>query len=217
MIASYLKKTWDVDVVRPLEVYIKDTYGKEKVNKLKQELMEIQQLRNHCIVSDQSVAPSIAIPQHEEYYNMLCILEKRFQFGKSGRGMFTKAKAVEILFQWGDSYRHVKIEKSMDLKLEKRSILFNIASLMSLNAVKLTEQDEEGLKNACKLFKQSAGVFDFLSSKESGDSQGIIQNMDIHTDSAKFLSAVMLAQAQACFVDMVCHLIFIEPQLHCGC
>lgn len=202
MIAGYLKKTWDIDIKKPLEVYIQDTYGKQKVKEMQSYLLDLQSLRNGCIIDDKTVSPSIAIPKHEKYLSMLNKLETKFNFGKSGRGLFTKAKAVEITFQWGDSFRHAKIEKSTDINLEKRSILFNLGALKSLYAVKLSEQEEEGLKKAFQYFKESAGVFEFLASK-AGDASGIIQNMDVHPDAAKFLSSLMLAQAQSCFVDMV--------------
>ena len=206
MIAAYLKKTWEIDIKKPLEIYIKDQYGKDKVKDMANFLMDLQSLRNSCIIDDKTVSPSTAIPKHKEYLLLLAKLSDKFDFGKSGRGVFTKSKAVEILFQWGDSFRHIKIEKSFELKLEQRAILFNLGALLSLHAVKLSEQEEEGLKKACKLFKESAGVFDYLSSK-AGDATGIIQNMDVHPDASKFLSALMLAQAQQCFVDMVYNII----------
>lgn len=209
MISAFLKKTFDnkqINLIKPLQVYIKDAYGKGKEKDVKGALEEIQQYRDNCNVDDQSVSPSKTIPQYERYLAYILMLEKRFSWGKSGKGVFSKASKVEVWFKWADSYRHTKIEQSMDIKLERFSIIFNLAALKSLHAVKLSEQDEEGLKEACKLFKESAGVFAYLAEDGGNDAIQFVQSLDIQTDSAKFLSSLMLAQAQACFAEMVCHL-----------
>lgn len=173
--------------------------GKDKKAEVAGHLQEIQQLRDGCRVNEQTVSPSTAIPKHIKYYNTLLVLEKRMSFGKSGKGIFSKAKNVEVLFKWTDAYRPTKIEQSYDIKLEKFSILYNLGALMSLHAVKLTEQGEDGLKQACKLFRESAGVFQFLASE---DASGFPYNLDIQKDSCKFLATLMLAQGQVCFFDM---------------
>eukprot|EP01083_Nonionella_stella_P216726 778715_1 len=178
-------------------------------------IQEIQQYRNSCNVNDQSVSPVSAIPKHEKYLSFICILEKRFSWGKSGRGVFSKASKVEVWFKWVDSYRHTKIEQSMDIKLEKFAITFNLGALLSLHAVKYSEQDEDGLKSACKLFRESGGVFKYLSETAASDSVQFVQNMDIQKDSCRFLSALMLAQAQACFAEMAIRK-KMKPKLICA-
>jgi len=205
MISAFLKKTFDnkqINLIKPLQVYIKDAYGKDKVKDITGALEEIQQYRDNCIVDDQSVSPSKSIPQHEQYLAYVLMLEKRFAWGKSGKGVFSKASKVEVWFKWADSYRHAKIDQSMDIKLEKFALIFNLAALKSLHAVKLSEQDEDGLKEACKLFKESAGVFAYLAENGGNDAIQFVQSLDIQTDSAKFMSSLMLAQAQACFAEM---------------
>ena len=208
MISAFLKKTFDnkqINLVKPLQLYIRDAYGKDKEKQKMGVIQEIQQYRDSCNVDDQSVSPVSAIPKHEKYLAFVCMLEKRFSWGKSGRGVFSKASKVEVWFKWVDSYRHTKIEQSMDIKLEKFAIMFNLGALMSLHAVKLSEQDEDGLKSACKLFRESGGVFEYISQNAGNDAIAFVQNMDIQKDSCKFLSQLMLAQAQACFAEMVCH------------
>ena len=207
MIAAFLKKTFDskqINLVKPLQIYIRDAYGKDKEKEKMGTIREIQQYRDSCNVDDQSVTPVQAIPNHEKYLAYILILEKRFSFGKSGRGVFSKASKVEVTFKWADSYRHTKIESSNDIKLEKFAIIFNLGALMSNQAVKLSEQDEEGLKAACKLFREAGGVFEWLSQNASSESIKFVQNLDIQKDSCRFLSALMCAQAQACFTEMVC-------------
>eukprot|EP01083_Nonionella_stella_P024477 67551_1 len=205
MIAAFLKKTFDnkqINLVKPLQLYIRDAYGKDKEKEQLGTLKEIQQYRESCNVTDQSVSPVTAIPNHEKYLAYILLLEKRFSWGKSGRGVFSKASKVEVWFKWVDSYRHTKIEQSMDIKLEKFSVLFNLGALMSLHAVRLSEQDEDGLKAACKLFRESGGVFEYLAQNFASDAIKFVQNIDIQKDSCRFLTALMLAQAQACFVEM---------------
>eukprot|EP00484_Ammonia_sp_Unknown_P001069 CAMPEP_0197022860 /NCGR_PEP_ID=MMETSP1384-20130603/3661_1 /TAXON_ID=29189 /ORGANISM="Ammonia sp." /LENGTH=893 /DNA_ID=CAMNT_0042450971 /DNA_START=21 /DNA_END=2702 /DNA_ORIENTATION=+ len=205
MISAFLKKTFDnkqINLVRPLQVYVRDAYGKDKEKEKMGAIQEIQQYRDSCNVDESSVSPVAAIAKMETYLAYVCILQKRFSFGKSGRGVFSKASKVEVSFKWVDSYRHTKIEQSMDIGLEKCAIMFNLGALMSLHAVKLSEQDEEGLKAACKLFRESAGVFEYMAQNSSNDTIQFVQNMDIQKDSCKLLANLMLAQAQACFAEM---------------
>ena len=205
MISAFLKKTFDskqINMVKSLQIYIRDAYGKDKEKERMGDIQEIQQYRDSCNVDDQTVSPVSAIQKHEKYLAYVMLLEKRFSWGKSGRGVFSKASKVEVWFKWVDSYRHTKIEQSMDIKLEKFSILFNLGALMSLHAVKLSEQDEDGLKAACKLFRESGGVFQYLSNDFGSDAVQFVSNMDIQKDSCKFLASLMLAQAQACFAEM---------------
>ena len=187
-----------------LQLYIRDAYGKDKEKAKMGSIQEIQQYRDACNVNEQSVSPSNAIQKYQTYLAYVIMLEKRFKFGKSGRGVFSKASKVEIWFKWVDSFRHTKIEQSMDIKLEKYAIMFNLGALMSLHAVKLSEEDDDGLKSACKLFRESGGVFEYIAQNAASDTVKFVQNMDIQKDSCKFLSMLMLSQAQACFAEMVC-------------
>lgn len=204
MISTFLKKTWHTDLVKPLQVYLKDTYGKQKSKDANPHLLEIQQCRKSCMVDENSVSPPLAIEKHRKYLAYLSILEKRFAWGKSGKGMFKKAKKVEVVFKWVDSFRRTKIEQTNDIKCEKYAILFNLGCLLGLHAVKLSEQDEDGLKQACKLFRESAGVFEHISTEGGSEVIAFVQNYDMQKETCKFISVLMLAQAQACFVDIVC-------------
>ncbi|ETO07173.1 programmed cell death protein 6-interacting protein, partial [Reticulomyxa filosa] len=107
-------------------------YGKAKIEELGTKLKEINQLRKDCMVEEKTANPTVDIPKLLQYYNVMCVLEKRFPFGKTSTGWFSKVQSVMIEFRWCDAFNSKKISTNYSIKLDKVSILYNLGALMRL-------------------------------------------------------------------------------------
>lgn len=81
-------------------------------------------------------------------------------------------------------------------------VLFNIAALQSAVAAAQSFDSDDGLKLATKLFQQAAGIFTHLKSAAPA-AISAEPTPDLSPDTLNALAALMLAQAQECFVIKV--------------
>jgi programmed cell death 6-interacting protein len=111
---------------------------------------------------------------------------------------------VKVAFVWFDSLRKNKKLEELDPNLEKAALLFNIGALHSLEALKEKRTggaDGDGLKRAVQLFGQAAGIFAHISETPELARPSVTANMDLSADGLSLMSALMLAQSQACFFE----------------
>lgn len=116
---------------------------------------------------------------------------------------------------WYDGFRHSNRVTDLDIDFEKYSILFNIASLLSRQATQFksavvpnvdhaSSASDTNLKEACRLFQLSSGLFDYLS-RVPEIVEGTLgaggSSIDFNCEGLKMLSILMLAQGQACFFE----------------
>ena len=138
----------------------------------------------------------------------------------SGGGFLSKVFAGKTVTQvtfpttWYEAFRHSVRLSDIDIAFEKCSILFNIASLLSRQATQIKsstlsspgvagDATDNNLKEACRLFQLSAGLFDHLARAPEiiGSTLGNGMSIDLNSESLAMLSVLMLAQAQACFFE----------------
>lgn len=94
-----------------------------------------------------------------------------------------------------DAFTHVPTSQ-FSLAFEKASILFNIGSVLSSQAVACDRRVDEHIKLAYHSFKSSAGLFTYIN-------QNFLHapSFDLQTNLVENLTRLMLAQAQEVFLE----------------
>jgi len=202
MIAALPKIGVETPTFKPLTEFIKSTYGKEKYEAAEPWLFEICKARK-TILSGHKLDPQDAVQQLRQYYKDFEVLSNNIKFTepeKKKKGWFTEKKpSCSVRFIWCDAYFSQAKAASYFPGLEKGAVLFNIAAFYSSAALQ-TDESVQGLKDAVKFFRLSAGAFKHLSlSAEVMDSSF---TQDLSRESCEFLSILMIAQAQATFFQM---------------
>lgn len=85
------------------------------------------------------------------------------------------------------------------ISFEKICMLFNLAAFLSQHAAGSADGlEEEGLREAAKLFQRSAGLFQYIRHVSSvSTAEGV--TTDLHLGTLQALENLCLAQAQECF------------------
>jgi programmed cell death 6-interacting protein len=188
------KKGYDVDLIRPLNKFIEETYGSEQAASHKQSLDDFQNMRNKVLTKLNDRHES-AIEILNRYYDQLVAVETKIPMAEN---------AVRIDFRWQDAFDSGSLFSGKNaLKLqssgyERIAILFNIAAISSQVATDSANSgDDQSLKTAAKLFQQSSGLFSYVKNY----SAAIIQRnatTDLTKDCLCALTALMVAQGQDC-------------------
>ncbi|XP_063041391.1 programmed cell death 6-interacting protein isoform X2 [Engraulis encrasicolus] len=188
-----LKKSTEVDLVKPLSKFVTATYpqGEEQAEYLRA-VEELNKLRKSAL--------GRPLDKHESsldillrYYDQLCVVEPKFPFPE-----------LCLTFTWKDAFDKgslfggsVKLALAC-LGYEKTCVLFNIGALASQIASEQNLDSDEGLKAAAKNYQLASGAFahikDTVLSMLSRE-----PTMDISPETAGTLSQIMLAQAQEVF------------------
>jgi len=200
-----------VDLQRGLTTYIQSNYSPDELKSVSKAIHDVHQMRNKIA---QSIVRNEAdhgqsIEYFLQYYYTLLSLGARFPFGNQSQSSILgfksgKVPSVRVVFTWYDSFRHSNKVSDYDLNFEKASVLFDIAALYSRQATQVkaqaTAKDDGPIKEACRLFQCSSGVFEYLSkSVELGAASGL--SLDLSAEGLGLLAKLMLAQAMACFFE----------------
>lgn len=191
-----LKKPAEVDVAKPLKTLIQSNYQNleaEKLNAINEAISELNTQRNTAVWKVFDKLES-GLELNYRYYDQLCALESKIP-----------VQELQVPFKWKDAFDKGSIFGGRisltltSLGYERTCVLFNIAALQSCVASSQSVDNDEGLKQAAKLFQQSAGIFSFLKTLASATIQGE-PTPDLSQDSLTALGNLMLAQAQEMFV-----------------
>lgn len=127
-----------------------------------------------------------------------------------------KVRQVSFLSTWFDAFRHSNRVQEYDIAFERLSVLFDIAALYSRHATQVkgsapssggsdasSSAASVSLKESCRLFQLSSGLFEHLSRSPEvvAGSLGNGASIDLDPKALSMLSTLMLAQAQACFFE----------------
>ncbi|XP_063368295.1 programmed cell death 6-interacting protein [Cydia amplana] len=185
LIAVPLKKSADVELVKPLRNLLQNTY--EGAEDCTDSLTELARLRSDAIWK---VYDRASLDVLYSYYDQLASLEEK-----------VPPQEVQIPFKWKDAFDRgslfggrISLTVS-SLAYEHVCILFNIGALQSVLASQQPLDTEDSLKLATKLLQQAAGVFSHLK----GSVMGAVHQEptpDLQPDTLQALAALMLAQAQ---------------------
>eukprot|EP00079_Xenopus_tropicalis_P019405 XP_012809020.1 PREDICTED: programmed cell death 6-interacting protein isoform X3 [Xenopus tropicalis] len=190
-----LKKTSEVDLVKPLSKYIHNTYPSgEDQTEYCRAVEELNKLRKSAV--------GRPLDKHEtsletvmRYYDQLCSVEPKFPFTES---------QLCLTFTWKDAFDKGSIfGGSVKLALpslgyEKTCVLFNIGALASQIASEQNLDNDEALKAASKFYQLASGAFSHIKDTVLS-SLNRDPTIDISPDTVGTLSLIMLAQAQEVF------------------
>ncbi|KAL0831687.1 hypothetical protein ABMA28_001234 [Loxostege sticticalis] len=183
-----LKKSSDVDIVKPLKNLIQSTYNSGKGSEdYSDALNELSRLRTNAIWK---VFEKSSLEVIYSYYDQLVALEKKIP-----------PQEVQIPFKWKDAFDKGSIfggRMSLtisSLAYERMCVLFNMAAMQSGVAAQEPLDTEDSLKLAAKLFQQAAGIFSYL---KANIMMAVHQETtpDLNPDTLGALAQLMLAQAQ---------------------
>lgn len=138
------------------------------------------------------------------YIGSFHLATRRFPFGDDARTGFLghrlgKPRAVHIHFTYVDALCPANQAASTDPRYELCAQVFNYAARLSREALAAKARPEGGLNDACKLFREAAGAFDFLAHPKLV--MPLPVSMDITPPVAAFFAQLMLAQAQVCVFE----------------
>ncbi|KAJ2947267.1 hypothetical protein O0L34_g16980 [Tuta absoluta] len=187
-----LKKSSDVDLVKPLRNLIQATYsGAEGLDDCTEAVGQLATLRGQAIwkLFDKSSLDVIY-----NYYDQLASLESK-----------VPPQEVAVPFKWKDAFDRGSIfggRMSLtvsSLAFERVCVLWNMGALQSSLAAKQPLDTEDSLKLAAKLCQQAAGIFSHLK----GNVLMAVHaepTPDLQPDTLHALAQLMLAQAQEVIV-----------------
>eukprot|EP00039_Didymoeca_costata_P030306 m.28923 g.28923 ORF g.28923 m.28923 type:complete len:680 (+) comp8045_c0_seq1:94-2133(+) len=181
VIAVPLKECTKIDMHNCFSNFVVEHYH-EKEHMYRDETLGIDTLRERMREAPLSVTGRNAIL---DYYAHLLQAEHRF---------FQEDRCKELSFQWFDSFDGLPAT-SRSVRLEKASVLFNLAAMCSQLAAICECNTVKGLEQAIEHFQNAAGIFQYIREERFFNNS---PSTDIARSSASALSILMLAQAQEC-------------------
>uniref|UniRef100_T1JEE2 BRO1 domain-containing protein n=1 Tax=Strigamia maritima TaxID=126957 RepID=T1JEE2_STRMM len=192
-IAVPLKKTSEVELVKPLKNLIASTYSTaDNPEDYSEALNELNKLRMN--------ATWRTLDKHESsldimyrYYDQLTALEAK-----------VPPSDIQIAFKWKDAFDKGSFFGGRmgltvsSMAYEKVCILFNVAAMQSQIAASQNTETDEGLKLMAKLFQQASGIFNHLKNIVMSSIQQE-PTPDLSPETLSALSSLMIAQAQESF------------------
>uniref|UniRef100_A0A3P8T8M9 Programmed cell death 6-interacting protein n=1 Tax=Amphiprion percula TaxID=161767 RepID=A0A3P8T8M9_AMPPE len=190
-----LKKSSEVDLVKPLSKFVTASYpAAEEQGEYLRAVEELNKLRKNAL--------GRPLDKHESsleiilrYYDQLCAVEPKFPFSEN---------QLCLTFTWKDAFDKGSLFSGSaklalaSLGYEKTCVLFNVAALASQIAAEQNLDNDEGLKAAAKFYQLASGAFghikDTVLSALNREPTG-----DISPETVGALSLIMLAQAQEVF------------------
>ncbi|XP_071789061.1 programmed cell death 6-interacting protein-like isoform X4 [Asterias amurensis] len=194
MLAVPLKNSAELDLVRPLKNFIKNTFGDEGSDDYSSQLDELHRLRNNAVCRKLD-KHNTSLETLARYYDQLKAIENKLPISESH---------ASVTFTWQDAFDKGSFfgggrkQSGSTGSYEMVCVLFNIAAMNSQIAALQSSEDDDSLKTAAKQFQQAAGIFNHLKDTVVSSVQSI-RTFDIHPDCLAALGALMLAQAQDTF------------------
>uniref|UniRef100_A0A1A8LDA0 Programmed cell death 6-interacting protein n=1 Tax=Nothobranchius pienaari TaxID=704102 RepID=A0A1A8LDA0_9TELE len=190
-----LKKSSEVDLVKPLSKFVTASYpsGEEQAEYLRA-VEELNKLRKNAL--------GRPLDKHESsleillrYYDQLCAIEPKFPFSEN---------QLCLTFTWKDAFDKgslfggsVKLSLA-SLGYEKTCVLFNCAALASQIAAEQNVDNDECLKAAARFYQLASSAFSHIKDTVLS-ALNREPTMDICPETVSTLSSIMLAQAQEVF------------------
>ncbi|KAG2413270.1 vacuolar protein-sorting protein bro-1 [Aspergillus terreus] len=183
MISCPLKQTNEIDWIRPLKDYIRQSYG-EDPERYSQECATLNRLRQDMRGAGKDSATGRDLLYR--YYGQLELLDLRFPVDENH---------IKISFTWYDAFTH-KSTSQYSLAFEKASIIFNISAVLSCHAANQNRSEDTGLKTAYHSFQAAAGMFTYINENFLH-----APSTDLNRETVKALINIVLAQGQEIFLE----------------
>ncbi|EHA22816.1 hypothetical protein ASPNIDRAFT_197178, partial [Aspergillus niger ATCC 1015] len=183
MISCPLKQTNEIDWIRPLKDYIRQSYG-EDPDRYSSECATLNRLRQDMRGAGKDSATGRDLLYR--YYGQLELLDLRFPVDENH---------IKISFTWYDAFTQ-KPTSQYSLAFEKASIIFNISAVLSCHAANQNRAEDTGLKIAYHSFQASAGMFTYINENFLH-----APSTDLNRETVKALINITLAQGQEVFLE----------------
>ncbi|XP_069758062.1 rhophilin-2 isoform X2 [Narcine bancroftii] len=177
-----LKETKDVDFVVPLKDFIQEHYS-ENPAEYEDQILDLMDLRQAVRTPSRSEA---GVELLSSYYTQLGFLETRFFLSSRHPGLF---------FTWYDSMTGLPACQQ-HLSMEKASVLFNMAALLTQIAARADRCSPAGLHCSMTALQRAAGVLTQLR-----ETYTHTPSFDLSPAMQTMLVGLMLAQARECFFE----------------
>ncbi|NXD07381.1 PDC6I protein, partial [Nothocercus nigrocapillus] len=194
-ISVQLKKASEVDLAKPLNKFIQQSYpsGEAQAEHCRA-AEELSKLRKSALGRPLDKHDS-SLETLLRYYDQLCSIEPKFPFSEN---------QIHVTFTWKDAFDKgslfggsVKLALA-SLGYEKTCVLFNCGALASQIAAEQNLDNDEGLKVAAKHYQFASGAFQHIKDTVLS-ALNREPTVDISPDTVGTLSLIMLAQAQEVF------------------
>ncbi|XP_025890779.1 programmed cell death 6-interacting protein isoform X2 [Nothoprocta perdicaria] len=194
-ISVQLKKASEVDLAKPLNKFIQQSYpsGEAQAEHCRA-AEELSKLRKSALGRPLDKHDS-SLETLLRYYDQLCSIEPKFPFSEN---------QICVTFTWKDAFDKgslfggsVKLALA-SLGYEKTCVLFNCGALASQIAAEQNLDNDEGLKAAAKHYQFASGAFQHIKDTVLS-ALNREPTVDISPDTVGTLSLIMLAQAQEVF------------------
>ncbi|XP_054162646.1 programmed cell death 6-interacting protein-like [Oppia nitens] len=198
LLAIPLKRSYDVDLVKPIKEVIDGTNSPnaDDLNQIKDNVLSLNKMRSNCISKTLDVKHDGSLEMLEKYYDQLVSLE-------------AKCPHIEISFKWKDAFEKgssfflsSNTLTISSISYEKVCILFNIGAIQShlgVSHVSEAISNDNALKLSAKYFASAAGVFQALKHTASSAVGSHDLSVDLQNEVLNILQNLMLAQSQETF------------------
>jgi hypothetical protein len=181
VIALGTKEATPVDLHTSFSKFIEHHYH-EGTSAYSEETTIICDARNKMRESSCSIAGRNSIL---DYFGKLLQAEHRF---------FQEDKCNSLVFNWYDSLDGKPLA-SKSIRLEKASVLYNLAAMSSQLAATSDCSSADGLEDAIDHFQDAAGILQYIHEENFFK---LAVSTDLARSNVSALSLLMLAQAQEC-------------------
>ncbi|XP_071493136.1 programmed cell death 6-interacting protein-like [Diadema antillarum] len=195
-LAVPLKNSSEVELQRPLQNFIKNTYSDlPEGEDFSQQLKEFSKQRTNTVCRKLDKHAN-SIDLLGKYYDQLVAIDGKLPIMEG---------QIAVNFGWQDAFDKgsflggARKQTAPSAAFEKVCVVFNIAAMNSQVGALQSSDDDDGLKNAAKQFQAAAGLFSYVKSNVYSAVQQI-RTYDMQPDCLGALSALMLAQAQESFL-----------------
>jgi len=189
-----LKTTSDVDLVKPVSSFLRNTFSELGAEAALQMAREFDnQRRIACIKALDKNETSLMVLQ--KYHDQLVKIAGKIPFSES---------ECRVTFTWKDPFTSNKglLSSSSKAKVslcsgdfEHMCVLWNVGALMSQVAAG-QDDDDAGTKQATKYYQQAAGLFSYVREYMAGILNKEAPTSDLEPSNLNTLSTYMLACAQ---------------------
>ncbi|RWS11515.1 programmed cell death 6-interacting protein-like protein, partial [Dinothrombium tinctorium] len=193
-----LKKSYDVDLTKPLKNLISSFYSSsDEPIDLSDAIEHLNKSRSSCVSRSLDPKHESSLELLEKYYDQIASLES-----KCPPELHVQFKWKDALDKGGSFLLSSNTLSLSSLSYEKVCILFNIGAVQSqIGAV----QGNEGLSNdaalrlSAKYFQSASGIFQSLKHMSSAAVGGQELTLDLTPEVLNILHVLTLAQAQEAF------------------
>ncbi|XP_041459788.1 programmed cell death 6-interacting protein-like isoform X1 [Lytechinus variegatus] len=194
-LAVPLKNSSEVELQRPFQNFIKNTYSDVELEDVNSQIKEFSKQRTNAVCRKLD-KHATSLDTLAKYYDQLCAIDAKLPIMQG---------QVTVKFSWQDAFDKGSIlsgarkQSAHTAAFEKMCVLFNIAAMNSQVGALQSVDDDDSIKKAAKHFSSAAGIFQYIKSSVYTAVQ-TVDTYDMQSECLGALITLMLAQAQECFL-----------------